>query len=411
MAAIGFLIVPVLILLGVSVVSDGQWGRGVRGAVRQGVSGVRGQGVRGGLAGVRSGWLSGVKDTSPSTRRTVGKTPPKDTVLSGVLGKLSGLSSRGVRAVRDRVSGRSKDTDRPLLLMRPDGTSEYVNIGDNFGEVNLKPGERIVNLDRFGATGETAWDYEDQQEVADFSPSRFEPSHACGYCKDTKRWPSQEEGDTCPWCTGALSLLYSRREPNGEVYAHQIAWTPGDRIPESEDGFRVMDPATGDSTGRVTAAELAQMADIWPTEPIPAVPAAVPTHEGVTPMTAPTQQAGAIETLPDYRRYLAAALDRALGELEDAQAGAKRHRDQAVSIAEGVSRLIALKADPATVGEGNRVAEGAQLAAEASTKLAGQLADLVSAIQAAIAGARRHDQVQESHDSGVHLDREAYQGA
>jgi hypothetical protein len=318
-----------------------------------------------------------------------------------------------------------------MLLVRPDGTAEHIAWDESSWLPRLRPGERIHWLDRFGAIDDSIGSpitYDDQM------PGGFDHN------ADISDLADESEPDTLP--TGWLSMTLSCMDPfcgaaqtfrapydsraglSWEVIkanwlivddSNGSGWCPEHRPDKATyTPYDPNDPETRAFIERVLEAKLARLERF--DTPDAAIRPAAEQHEG-DGMTHPSNgsghgsTAGAIENLPDYRRYLAAALTRALGELEDAQAGAQRHRDQAVSIAEGVSRLIALKADPATVAEGNRVAEQAQMAAEASTKLATQLSELVDSIKAAIDGARRHDQVQESHDSGVHLDREAYQGA
>lgn len=127
--------------------------------------------------------------------------------------------------------------------------------------------------------------------------------------------------------------------------------------------------------------------------------------------TALADGAGAIETLPQYRRYLAGAKTRALSEQEDADALVQRLTSQAQAISDAVERFAAMHGDPATVREGHQVAESARLAREASLRTSVLLAQLTEQIQVALDGLRRHDQVQESHDAGVHMDRDAYAGS
>lgn len=428
MLGFGYLIMAGLVLLGLSALSDGQWGRGVRGAVRA-ASGQDAGGVRDRLSAAGSGWLSGRSDRSPSTRRTVGRTPPADTLLSGVLGKLSGLSGRAVRAVRDKVSGQRQDSRTQMLLVDPDGQARYVDVGMGEPYPVLQPGQRLHHLGLHGALTEP-WTYDDQQaeqarEAATFAPSRFEPTHACGYCKDTKHWPG--ENDTCPWCTGALSLVYSERHPNGEVYGHQIGWTPGDRIPDSINGFRVMDPKSGDSTSSVTADELRSMSE-QATQPIPAANAAG-TPEGESNVSEEQHRMNvemannalrqmvakdavrAFENLPSYERFLTDTRDKVLGDMEDAKSGVQRHVQLSTSVGDGMSRLAALRVDVATIAEGGRVAEHAAVVRDRSTALAAALADLDSTVQAALAGLKRQQPAQELANSSVLAERPAYDGA
>lgn len=172
MAGLGFLLLAVLCLLLLSAFTDGQLGRGVRGAL-SGLSSDDAGGVRDRVSATAEGARLGWGDKTPSTRRTVGKTPPQDSLLSGVLGRLSGLFSRGVRAVRDRVSGEPADASdsRPkstIMVAEPGGVGWYENHYDGDPWPTLEPGQQVYNVDP--ATQKATpvgWTYDDQQDSTD----------------------------------------------------------------------------------------------------------------------------------------------------------------------------------------------------------------------------------------------------
>lgn len=421
MQLIAYVVMAWLVLLVLSGFSDSKWGSGVRGAL-SGVSRARGEGVRdrlsAGVSGARQGW----SDTPRGGHRPVGRTPPPDTLLSRLTGRVSGavrgareeasaVQTGGVRGhlwaiwqgaksgVRAAHQPRVSDTRTPMILVRPDGTATEFAWDEATPLPRLRPGEHIHWLDEFGSFGDdtvgSPITYDDQQQPGGIDHSE----------------PAEEltnEGDmmdgTAQWDPESRARLDEHRR-NRETAAGQAeamesfsrgGQQPAERVPgvSSEERVRQIDYDRGPVFNR---------------EQNPS------RNGGGVPAWATNAANGhgleAIESLPQYRRYLAAAKTRALSEQEDADALAQRLTQQAQAIADAVDRFAAMHGDPATVREGHMVAEAARLAREAAVRASTLLTHLAEQIQVTLDGLRRHDQVQESHDAGVHMDRDAYAGS
>lgn len=409
------LIAGLVALLLVSSASDTRWGRGVRGAAR-GVSSKDGGGLRDRVSSGRAGFTSGWKDTRPQGHRQ-GHPRGQRTLLQN----LSGW-------VRGRVpSGRCphcRRTDQQCPWCR------YGEDGDTW--LIREPGRP------------------DRHEAADRSDDGTFPRVGRGaqmWLVDRRTLQSTPFSDHYsgqPWqlhdpdYEPVLRLGYTAPAVGGQDVESVHGWAPGDPTPRNADGFDVIDPKTGQVTGHLSGDDLdhmsAEAAELYPTqsaddvvagglrarlahldqfdsdptEPIPPVTTTAPSTGG---RMISGMQAGTIENLPAYKRYLSGALTASQAELDDAQTGVQRHQALAASTADGVAVLTALEVDRQTLAEGYRVTEAAQVAKEASQKLAAAVADLVDAVKAAVDGARRTDTAQEVHDAGLLAQKPAYHGA
>lgn len=410
----------VLILLGMSVLgSDGRWGRGVRGAVSE-LRADQPGGVRGRLSAAAEGARLGWRDKTPSTRRTVGKTPPQDTLLSGVLRRLVDLSERGVRAIKDAVSGPHEDTSQDsraqMLLVDADGRGRYVDVDETDPYPDLEPGQRLHHLGQNGEALPEPWTYDDQQEERAASGATEPLTEEIGgdvfltltccelSCSTSRIFRAAREG------RGGLSWEVIKANWLIVDEATGDGWCPQHR--PDKDTYTPYDADSPETRAFMERALQAKLAHLERFDPEATDPVASRSHEGDTTMTAPTtQQAGSIENLNDYKRYLTGALTAVQAELDDAQAGVRRHQALATSIAEGASRLIALEVDRQTVAEAMRVADQAQVAKERSQELAKALADAADALTVALDGCNRHSTAQDIHDAGLLAKKPAYNGS
>lgn len=407
MRSIVYLLLAVLSGMLLSGATDSRWGSGVRGAL----SGVSGRGSDKGVRGVRDRLSAGVSGAASGWREKaaqLGRTPRPDTPLSRLRDRLS----EGVRGVRRKVSGQREGDDRTqgwgpdgrsriqMMIRRPDGQARYVDHWDGDPYPHLEPGEELFHIGEHGQAQPSNWTYEDQQEAADSA----EPTGSvCPHCHGTRLHPGQPGGravapDTpCPWCTKDQTV----RTELADGTVEYSSWWANQPLgsPETYEAIGARVSIEDRETGALTEY----------TRPRQSTGGTEGDHD-MTTTESPTT-AGADMTLPQYRQFLQATKTRALSEHEDAQALQQRLAQWSHTVREATEGFAAMHADPQTVREGHEVAEWAHISKEVVLNATRLLNELTEKIQAALDGLRRHDMVQEAHNSGVHLDRTAYDGA
>jgi hypothetical protein len=279
-----------------------------------------------------------------------------------------------------------------MLLVRPDGSAEHIDWDEASPLPRLAPGERIHWLNEFGSVDESigaTYTYDDQQPGG---VDYIDPD-------DDSSQPTKPN-------LAATAAGPSEGENMRDDQLHSYAAAPGDHerfLAEADaaDAARQTHPRLADRGFTASGhGMIGPSLNSGAANGSPASGAANGSPASVD----------AIETLPEYRRYLNTVRDRAQAEIDDAQATVQRLTNWSHAIREAVSRFAAAHGDPKTIAEGHSVSEHAHIAKENALHTQRLLNELVDHIQIALAGLARHDMVQEAHDAGTHLDRHVYNG-